>query len=624
MLIQRIIKKKNFRIEPAQPIDSHNGFIYLVILLIINTVPAQQTDLITNIDSRQKISLDGNWQIIIDPYESGYYDYRYQPRGDGYFLNRKPATKSDLIEYNFDTAPQLQVPGDWNSQRSDLFFYEGTIWYRRSFDYPPSPHKRVFIYFGAVNYEAEIYLNGEKIGSHEGGFTPFNFEITGKLREQDNFLVVKVDNQRRAEAVPTLMTDWWNYGGITREVMLVEVPETFIQDYFIQLKKDLTAAANDITGWLKLNGSRSRQKVKIEINQAGGSYLFSSNEQGLVTIDFKAKLKLWSPENPTLYTVRICAETDTVTDYIGFRKIETKGSDILLNGQPVFLRGICIHEEAPLRGGRAWNEADAQILLNWVKELNCNFIRLAHYPHNEHIVRLADRLGIMVWEEIPVYWTISWQDTNTLALAKSQLVEVITRDRNRAAVILWSMANETPLSAARLKFLRELTNKARSLDPSRLITAALEERYSDKTTRVIDDPLGEFLDVLGCNEYIGWYEGLPELADQINWQTVYNKPLIMSEFGADALYGLHGDELTRWSEEYQESLYKHQLKMLKKISFLRGTTPWILTDFRSPRRPLTYIQDFWNRKGLISNRGEKKKAYFILQQYYQELQRTKK
>jgi len=622
MLIQRIIKKKIFRIESAQAMGVHNGFIYLVILLIINSIPAQQTDLITNIDNRQKISLDGNWQIIIDPYESGYYDYRYQPRGDGYFLNRKPATKSDLIEYDFDTSPQLQVPGDWNSQRSDLFFYEGTIWYLRSFNYPLTAHKRVFVYFGAVNYAAEIYLNGEKIGSHEGGFTPFNFEITGKFREKENFLVVKVNNQRRPQGVPTLMTDWWNYGGITREVVLLEVPETFIQDYFIQLKNERTA--NDITGWLKLNGSRSRQKVKIEINQTGGRYIFSSNEQGLVTIDFKAKLKLWSPENPALYAVRICAETDTVTDTIGFRKIETKGSDILLNGQPVFLRGICIHEEAPLRGGRAWNEADAQILLNWVKELNCNFIRLAHYPHNEHIIRLADRLGIMVWEEIPVYWTISWQDTNTLALAKRQLTEVITRDRNRAAVILWSMANETPLSAPRLIFLRELTNQARSLDPSRLITAALEERYVDKTTRVIDDPLGEFLDVLGCNEYIGWYEGLPELADQINWQTVYNKPLIMSEFGADALYGLHGDELTRWSEEYQESLYKHQLNMLKKISFLRGTTPWILTDFRSPRRPLTYIQDFWNRKGLISSRGEKKKAYFILQQYYQELQRTKK
>jgi beta-glucuronidase len=511
----------------------------------------------------------------------------------------------------------LLVPGDWNTQSQDLFFYEGTVWYKKSFDYAGQSAKRVFVYFGAVNYTAEVYLNGEKIGSHEGGFTPFNFEITGKLRRQDNFLIVKVDNKRRADGVPTVMTDWWNYGGITREVLLIEVPQIFIQDYFIQLGQGST---KKISGWIKINGAKKVQKIKIRIPEAGADYACISNEQGVGNIDWEVKeLKLWSPANPKLYTVSVFSETDTLHDQIGFRRIETKGADILLNGQSVFLRGICLHEEAPLRGGRAWSMDDARIVLGWAKELNCNFIRLAHYPHNEHIIRLADQLGIMVWEEIPVYWTISWENGATLGLAKNQLNEIITRDHNRAAVLLWSMANETPLSEARLKFLQQLTIEARNLDPSRLITAALEERYSDKTTRILDDPLGQFLDVLGCNEYIGWYEGLPEQADQIKWQTIYDKPLIMSEFGADALYGLHGDELTRWSEEYQEDLYKHQLTMLKKITFLRGTTPWILTDFRSPRRPLTYIQDFWNRKGLISSRGEKKKAFYVLQNFYQQL-----
>jgi beta-glucuronidase len=600
---------------------SPQGFIYLLILFALVNAPAQNAGLLINTDARSTISLDGNWQIIIDPYTAGYYDYRYQPRRDGYFLNQKPATKSDLIEYDFDTSQQLQVPGDWNTQRSDLFFYEGTIWYKKSFDYQIHPNKRVFIYFGAANYKTEVYLNGEKIGRHEGGFTPFNFEITGKLREKDNFVIVKVDNQRRADAVPTLMTDWWNYGGLTREVLLVEVPETFIQDYFIQLKK---GSLTDVSGWLKLNGPRSTQKVNIQIAAAGFDHIFYSDEKGLVKIDFKARFKLWSPEDPILYTVLISAETDTVTERIGFRSIETRGTDILLNGQSIFLRGISLHEEAPLRGGRAWNEADAQTALNWVKELKCNFIRLAHYPHNEHIIRLADRLGIMIWEEIPVYWTIAWQDSNTLVLAKNQLREMITRDRNRAAVILWSMANETPLSTARLNFLRQLVTEARDLDPGRLITAALESHYSAKTTRLLDDPLGQFLDVLGCNEYIGWYEGPPDLAEQITWQTSYDKPMIISEFGGGALYGYHGDPLTRWSEEYQENLYTHQLAMLGRIPFLRGMTPWILTDFRSPRRPLLNIQDFWNRKGLISNRGEKKKAFYILQKFYQDLQETKK
>jgi beta-glucuronidase len=603
-----------------QPKIFNAGFVFLLFLITALHSQAQNNSaagLLTNIAGRQITSLNGNWQVIIDPYEAGYYDYRYQIRRDGYFKNQKPENKSDLIEYDFDGSRQLLVPGDWNTQNQDLFFYEGTVWYKKSFDYSVRSAKRVFVYFGAVNYMAEVYLNGEKLGSHEGGFTPFNFEITGKLRPKDNFLIVKVDNKRRTDGIPTVMTDWWNYGGITREVTLIEVPQVFIQDYFIQLNK---RSAKNISGWVKINGSEKNQKIKIRIPEAGIDYVCTSNEQGVGNIDLEVRdLKLWSPADPKLYTVLIFSETDTLQDQIGFRRIETKGRDILLNGQSVFLRGICLHEEAPLRGGRAWSEDDARIVLGWAKELNCNFIRLAHYPHNEHIIRLADRLGIMVWEEIPVYWTISWGNNATLNLAKSQLNEIISRDRNRAAVILWSMANETPLSDARLKFLGELSVEARNLDPSRLITAALEERYGDKTTRILDDPLGQFLDVLGCNEYIGWYEGLPERADSIKWQTVYDKPLIMSEFGADALYGLHGDELTRWSEEYQEDLYKHQLAMLKKITFLRGTTPWILTDFRSPRRPLPHIQDYWNRKGLISSRGEKKKAFYVLQKFYQRL-----
>src|SRR4030095_398916 len=192
--------------------------------------------------------------------------------------------------------------------------------------------------------------------------------------------------------------------------------------------------------------------------------------------------------------------------------------------------------------------------------------------------------------------------------------------KNRAAVIIWSMANETPIGEARLSFLKKLVNRARALDSTRLISAALERHYLDERTEMIDDPLGEYLDVLGCNEYVGWYDGLPEKADRLEWKSKDQKPLVMSEFGGDALYGHHGDALARWTEEYQENLYRHQLAMLKKVPFLRGTSPWILTDFRSPRRPLPGIQDYWNRKGLISDRGEKKKAFFVMREWYRELQ----
>ena len=589
----------------------------ITLLVLVRCGQAQQLDLIANTDGRKTVSLDGRWQAIVDPYESGFYDYRYQPSNNGYFKNAKPKTKSDLIEYDFDSSASLQVPGDWNTQSDQLFFYEGTIWYKKSFDYRRRPNTRLFVHFGAANYLADVYLNGEKVGQHEGGFTPFNFEITKLVRDTGNFLVVKVDNKRRRDAVPTLMTDWWNYGGLTREVKLIETPATFVHDYLIQLQK---GSRNRVSGWVKLTGEKLRQRITIRIPEAGISKSFTTDANGSAAIDFNADLKLWSPENPKLYDVAIEAETDQVRDQIGFRSLETKGTDILLNGRSIFLRGICIHEEAPLRGGRAYSREDALTLLGWAKELGANFVRLAHYPHNEFMLREADRMGIMVWSEIPVYWTIQWENPATLENARNQLAEMIARDKNRAAVVIWSVANETPLSDARLSFLKNLVSHARSLDPTRLLSAAMERHYLNATTQMIDDPLGEYLDVLGCNEYVGWYDGLPEKADRLEWKSKYQKPLVMSEFGADALYNHHGDPLMRWTEEYQEDLYRHQLVMLKKIPFLRGTSPWILTDFRSPRRPLPGIQDYWNRKGLISDRGEKKKAFFVMQEWYRELQ----
>ena len=590
--------------------------LLVALLALVPTVRAQQLGLIANPDGRKTTNLDGQWQTIVDPYESGFYDYRYQPSANGYFRNAKPKTKSDLIEYDFDRSATLKVPGDWNTQSDQLFFYEGTVWYKKSFDYQRRADRRVFVYFGAANYQADVYLNGEKVGQHEGGFTPFNFEITKLVRDTANFLVVKVDNKRRRDAVPTLMTDWWNYGGITRGVKLVETPATFVHDYFIQLQK---GSRDRVRGWVKLAGEKLVQKITIRIPEAGVQKSFTTDANGTAVIDFNADLKLWSPESPKLYDVVVEAETDQVRDQIGFRSIETRGTDILLNGRPIFLRGVCIHEEAPLRGGRANSREDALTLLGWAKELGANFVRLAHYPHNEFMVREADRMGILVWSEIPVYWTIQWENPATLENARNQLNEMIARDKNRAAVVIWSVANETPLSDARLLFLKNLVAHARELDSTRLLSAAMERHYIDATTQMIDDPLGEFLDVLGCNEYVGWYDGLPAKADRLEWRSKYQKPLIMSEFGGDALYGHHGDALTRWTEEYQESIYQHQIVMLKKIPFLRGTAPWILTDFRSPRRPLPGIQDYWNRKGLISNRGEKKKAFYVLRNYYKEL-----
>jgi len=290
---------------------------------------------------------------------------------------------------------------------------------------------------------------------------------------------------------------------------------------------------------------------------------------------------------------------------------------MLLKGTPTFLRGICIHAEAPMRGGRANNDKDVETLLGWAQELGCNYVRLAHYPHDQRMTRAADRMGIMVWSEIPVYWAEQFGNPEVLKKAEQQLSEEIRRDRDKASVILWSIANETPNTVDRTRFLKTLASDVRALDSSRLVTAALLVR-TEGHDKYIDDSLGEALDVIGANEYIGWYEQRPEDADSTVWHIAYNKPLIISEFGADAKAGLHGAEAERWTEEYQSNVFRHQMGMLNKIPQLRGMSPWILVDFRSPRRMLVGVEDGYNRKGLISNQGEKKQAFFVLQKAYQD------
>lgn len=578
-----------------------------------------------NVFARPGLDLNGPWHIIVDPYETGYYDYRRLPYDaspnptGGYFLDRQPADKSELIEYSFDQSPTLNVPGDWNSQDERLLYYEGSVWYRRKFDYRPTgADRRLFLYFGAANYQADVYLNGKKLGQHLGGFTPFEFEVTGLVKETGNSLVVRVDNQRHADAVPTVNTDWWNYGGLTRDVRLVETPATFLRDYRVQLKK---GTPGRIEASVQLDGAQRRQHVTLTIPGAELTAAADTDDTGAARFELDApQLELWSPESPRLYPVELAAATDRLTDQIGFRTIEVRGTDILLNGRPVFLRGICAHEENPLQGRRAHSEEDARLLLGWARDLHCNFVRLAHYPHNEHMARVADELGLMLWEEIPVYWTIQWENPATLQNAQAQLTDLIVRDRNRASVIVWSVANETPVSEPRTRFLRALVDTARALDDTRLVSAAMEVHRdpADANHRIVDDPFGAFTDLLSFNQYVGWYDGLPDKLPQITWSFGYNKPVVVSEFGADAKQGFHADRLTRFSEEYQADLYRQTLAMLKKIPQWRGLTPWILADFRSPRRMLPGMQDGWNRKGIIGANGLKKEAFSVLKAFYDE------
>lgn len=579
--------------------------------------PAPQ---IINIAARKTVPLDGIWKTIVDPYENGYYNYRLKPLPDSesYFADRDfDSDRTVLYEYNFNTDKTLQVPGDWNTQRPELYYYEGTVWYRRNFDYTLDPGKRLFVYFGAANYETVAGLNGRKIGKHTGGYTPFNFEITGMVKEHDNSLVVKVDNRRKPEGVPTVNCDWWNYGGITRSVLLVETPETFIRDYYVQLKKD---DMKTIAGWVRLDGNKAVQEVTVSIPELKISKSVKTDENGYASFEIKAKPEYWCPENPKLYDVDIKAETDSISDRIGFRSIKTDGTDILLNGKKIFCRGVSIHEEMPYgKSGRAFSEDHDRILLGWARDMGCNFIRLAHYPHNEAMVRLAEEMGFMVWSEIPVYWTIHWDNPDTYANAEAQLEDMINRDKNRANVIIWSVANETPHGDARLKFLSSLISRAREMDPTRLVSAAMEKSRLGHNVMTVDDDLAGLVDLISFNQYIGWYDGNSEKCDSISWTFEVKKPVFISEFGAGAVYGRHGDKSERFTEEYMQDMYERTVDMLERMPGLAGTTPWVLKDFRSPRRQLPGIQDDFNRKGLVSDQGGKKSGFYVMQKWYRKL-----
>jgi beta-glucuronidase len=570
----------------------------------------------TGADMRPATSLDGEWGTIVDPYFSGLFSFHHQEKTNGWFLNQKAKPGDPFpTEYNFATAPKLRVPSDWNTQRESLLYYEGPVWYERNFTYQPREHKKIFLHIGAANYRSWFWVNGKKVCEHEGGFTSFNCDVTAAVHNGDNFVVAAVDNTRLEDGVPGLETDWWNYGGLTRNVSLIEVPEAFIDQYDLHLAR---GEGSTVEGWVHVNGGQRGEKVEVEIPELAASSSAVTGDDGRAAIQLPVpNLVRWSPENPKLYKVRIRAGQDAVEDTIGFRTIETRGNEILLNGKPIFLRGVSIHAEAPYRTGRAYSEKDAETLLGWARELGCNYVRLAHYPHDETMLRTADRMGILVWSENPVYWALQFDNPKVLAKAEQQLDEEIGTSRNHAAIILWSMANETPNNATRTQFIETLAARARALDPSRLITAALLVRAQGQT-KIVDDTLGEALDVIGFNEYIGWYEGHPETADVTQWDIKYEKPLIVSEFGGGAKAGLHGAESERWTEEYQADIYRHQLPMLNRIPQLRGMSPWCLMDFRSPNRPLAGIQDEFNRKGLISDQGQKKAAFFVLQKAYVE------
>ena len=553
---------------------------------------------------RQTYSLNGEWHYAIDQYDTclrqKWFLEQYFDK-DG---------RSLPVDFSFQDWPTISLPCSVNTEKPELFWYEGPLVFTRTFswDMQENMGKKVFLRIGAANYFSYIFLNGKYICKHEGGSTPFMWDVTEYLEKENRILIVS-DNTRNHLFVPTENTDWFNYSGVYRDIELVALPTEYLKD----LKVNLVPHSDFSQIRIAAETSADSGIVTVEIPELQiATSMEIQNGKGEIVVE--ARPNLWSPETPILYDVTATFGQDKVVDRVGFREISVEGRDILLNSKKLFLRGVSVHEDSQFTG-KALRDEERLTIIRAAKELGANYLRLAHYPHHENMAKLCDEQGILLWEEIPVYWAIAFDNPATYNNARNQLEELMCRDFNRASVIIWSVGNENLDSDDRFRFMGNLADFAHQYDNTRMVSAAC---LVDGETLSIKDRLAEKLDIIGVNEYIGWYspnfEELPQLMNNSN----PTKPVIISEFGADATPGLHGSVDDKGTEECQEAIYRKQIEVIRQIPYIKGITPWILFDFRCPRRTAA-IQGYYNRKGLVSSdRTYYKPAFSVLQSFYRE------
>lgn len=554
---------------------------------------------------RKKESLNGTWHFAVDQYDTcvsqKWYEEHYYDEGG----NTLP------VDFSFDEWETMTLPCCWNTVDKMFLLYEGSMIFTRKFIYAKqNDDERMILKIGAANYLCRIFINKKYVGMHRGGSTPCYFDITDYL-EHSNRIIIQADSTRRDEQVPPSVTDWFNYGGVYRDIELIRVSKVHIKDFRIALVPD--------SGFSKIRASvtmseKINDTAVLTIDELGIKQDIPVKD-GRADMVFDAAPELWCPECPKLYDVTVSCGGDMVRDRVGFREIRVKGMDIVLNGKPIFLRGISCHEDSP-SNGKGLSDEERIENIRAAKELGCNFMRAAHYPHSERLAQLADEMGLLLWEEIPVYWSVHFGSDDTYSDAENQLRELITRDYNRASVIIWSVGNENQDTDDRLKFMGGLAECARKEDPTRMVSAACLVNYEKNA---IEDRLEKYLDIIGLNEYCGWYTADLRMLPQLFENSDPKKPVIITEFGADAFAGLRGTVTDKGTEDCQAFVYEKQIENIRKISYIKGMTPWILYDFRCPRRT-SVNQRYYNTKGLLSaDKKHKKMAFYVLRDFYNSI-----
>ncbi|MBM3521626.1 MAG: glycoside hydrolase family 2 [Alphaproteobacteria bacterium] len=555
-------------------------------------------------------SLDGPWHLTLDLFDEGLRQKWYAED------DRPPSQWAIPRDYEVEAGERVAVPSCWNLLKPEWRYFEGAGWYTRMIDYAPGrPDERVVLQVGAAAYAALVFVNGRFAGAHRGASTPFSIELTKLLQPGPNRLQIMVENRRRPERVPMHHFDWFNYGGLYREVGLLRLPPVFIRRATVQLAPGSGFAAIEASVVLSdaVDG-----EVMLEIPALGLAEPIAVRG-GVGCVRVAAKPELWSPASPTLYDVAVRFGADALRERVGFREIAVRGTSIELNGRPILLRGVCVHED-DLDLGKATTDADLRRRVADAKALGANFLRLAHYPHHDSMARLADEAGLLLWSEIPVYWAIDFANPDTYADAENQLHELIARDANRASVVIWGVGNENADTDARFAFMARLARAARAADPTRLVSAAC---LINRQTFRIEDRLAAELDVIGLNEYFGWYESNFDGLERLFANSDPGKPVIVSETGADAAPGHRAAGRVLFTEDWQAEFYRRQCALIERTSYVRGLAAWLLYDFRTERRQTGFQRGF-NRKGLIAaDKATRKLAFAELAAIYRHWAATR-
>lgn len=553
---------------------------------------------------RKVKSLDGAWKFAADREDCGREKewYKGMPEGE-----------------------TVIVPSVWNTQQN-MLTYEGVCWYERCF-YADGGCIRIC--FGAVMTEAEVWLDGELLGTHYGGFCQFDFVVPG-VEPGVHRISVRVDNRFDAQSIPQTFVDWYHYGGITRSVTLEYLSGICVLNDKLEyeLSDDLKSVSGRFVLDLLNAGNRDCSSgVRIRVGNHtvyDGTVEAKANERFSVTLPAFTlnDILLWDTEHPNLYEIHIETDEDDLRDRVGFRKIAVEHEKILLNGKATEFRGVNRHEEHPDYGfafPRGLMKKDIDLAI----EMGCNALRGSHYPNSQEFVDFLDERGILFWSEIPI-WGVGFSKT---ALADPVVVqrgldmhsEMIRYYYNHPSIVFWGLHNEIltdtkeayAMSEKYYRFLKENGG-------NRLVVYA--------TYRPMEDICFAFSDCICLNQYYGWYLGdleswdrfLAEFVPKRDAMGFGDKPIIFSEFGCAALYGCHDDENVIWSEEYQARLISYCLKLFHEHPAVAGGFIWQFCDIRSCRENGIERARGFNNKGMLNEYRKPKRAYYEAKRLYRE------